>query len=120
MYIEPTSTGAHLIAKEGSFTSIQLGYYTKDSEIVPSLFLETDNGSQDSTIRIQTGSDFAEVMAEAAGTTGAYHIMQMIAYPRYNKAYIHSNKWTRGADNAGWGETYVDDDWYLRVKPYSG
>lgn len=57
-------------------------------------------------------------MAEAAGSTGAYHVMQMIAYPRYNKAYIHSNKWTRGADNADWGETYVDDNWFLKVKPY--
>lgn len=119
MYIEPTSTGAQLVAKEGSFTSIRLGYYTDNNQIVPSLFLHTPNGSQPSDVRLMTGTDFAEVLAESAGSTGSYHIMQMISYPRENKAYIKSNKWTRGSSNADWGETYVDDNWYLRVKPYS-
>lgn len=118
MYIEPTSTGAHLVAKEGSFTSIQLGYYTNDSQIVPSLFLETENGSQDSVVRIMTGADFAEIMGEAAGTTGSYHVIQMIAYPRYGYSTIHSNKWARSADTVSWGDMWVDSDWHVRVKPF--
>ena len=52
MYIEPTATGAYLIGKVGNYDAIQLGFYTKNNETVPSLFFYTDNDYQDSLVRI--------------------------------------------------------------------
>lgn len=122
MYIEPTASGARLIGKDNSYETLYLGFRSYDGSMVPAMYLNAQNGlnSQDSTIRIMSGSDFAEVLAESAGTTGAYHIIRMIAYPRKKYATIEGNKWPKKSDTTIYddlsnGAVYVDNG-YLKVK----
>jgi hypothetical protein len=69
------------------------------------------------------GSDFAEVLAESAGSTGSYHIIRMIAYPRDGYGTIEGNHWPKKSDTTIYdklssGAVYVDGD-VLKVKGYS-
>ena len=121
MYIEPTSTGARLIGKDGDTNVLRLGFYTNaDNNSVPSLFLITPNGNQDSLVRIQSGTDFAEVLAESAGTTGNYHAVRLISYPRYGFSTVESNKWPTSSSMSGLstGSVYVDNNGFLKAKGY--
>lgn len=122
MYIEPTAEGARLIGKDGSYETLHLGFRNYNGSMVPAMYLNAQNGSntQDSTIRIMSGSDFAEVLAESAGSTGAYHIIRMISYPRYGYGTIEGNKWPKRSDTTVYnrlsnGAVYVEDG-YLKVK----
>ena len=120
MKIVPHSTGAYLVGYDNTYETLRLGFYNNNGEYVPSLFLNSKNGYnyQDSVVSIMSGSDFAEVMAESAGSTGSYHVIQMIAYPRYGWASLYSNKWPTSPDATGlsYGGVYVDSSGYLRVK----
>ena len=125
MYIEPTSTGARLVGKDGSYETLKLGFNSYNGGYIPSLFLSSKNGYnyQDSLIRIMAGSDFAEVLAESAGSTGSYHIIRMIAYPRDGYGTIEGNHWPKKSDTSIYdklssGAVYVDGD-VLKVKGYS-
>lgn len=82
------------------------------------IFLQYPNNPQSSLIRINVGSDFAECLCEAAGTTGSYHIIRMIAYPRYNYATIEGNKWPDESrlSDLSVGAVYVDASGFLKVK----
>ena len=122
MYIEPLSTGARLVGKDGSYETLHLGFRNYNGSMVPAMYLNAQNGlnTQDSTIRIMSGSDFAEVLAESAGSTGAYHIIRMISYPRYGYGTIEGNKWPKRSDTTVYnrlsnGAVYVEDG-YLKVK----
>jgi len=121
MYIEPTSTGARLIGKDGTYETLYLGFYQYNGNSVPAMYLKSKASNyQDSLVRIMSGSDFAEVLAESAGTTGAYHIIRMIAYPREDYATIEGNYWPKKSDTTVYnklsnGAVYVDDG-YLKVK----
>lgn len=121
MYIEPTSTGARIIGKDGNTQVLSLGFSKNaDNNYVPSLFLITPNGNQDSLIRIQSGTDFAEVLAESAGTTGNYHFVRLISYPRYGFSTVESNKWPTSSSMSGLstGSVYVDNNGFLKAKGY--
>lgn len=122
MYIEPTASGARLIGKDNSYETLYLGFRSYDGSMVPAMYLNAQNGlnSQDSTIRIMSGADFAEVLAESAGSTGAYHIIRMISLPRENYATIEGNRWPKKSDTTIYnklsnGAVYVEDG-YLKVK----
>ena len=122
MYLEPTVTGARLVGVDNDYTILELGFYNHSTYgYIPSLFMHSKNGynSQDSLIRIMTGSDFAEIVASSAGSTGAYHIARMIAYPRKGYATFYSNMWplkdSTAYNNMESGEIYVDGD-TLKVK----
>ena len=121
MYIEPTSTGARLVGKDGTYETLHLGFYQHDGNYIPAMYLKSKaSNSQDSLIRIRSGSDFAEVRAESAGSTGAYHIIRMIAYPRDDYATIEGNYWPKKSDTTIYdklsnGAVYVDNG-YLKVK----
>lgn len=127
MYIEPISsgqtTGARLVGKDGTYESLWLGFYNNGTDTYPSLYLKAKaSNNQDSLIRIMVGSDFAEVLAEAAGTTGSYHTIRLIAYPRYNYATIEGKKWPKITDTTIYnslstGAVYIDNG-YLKVKGY--
>ena len=121
MYIEPTSTGARLIGKDGTKQVLSLGFSTNSQgSYVPSLFLQTPNGSQDSLVRIQSGTDWAEVLAESAGTTGRYHIVRLISDPGYGFATVESNRWPTSSSTSGLstGSVYVDNNGFLKAKGY--
>lgn len=124
MYIEPTSTGARLIGKDGTYETLYLGFYQYNGNSVPAMYLKSKaSNNQDSLVRIMSGSDFAEVLAESAGSTGAYHIVRMIAYPREGYGTIEGNHWPKKSDTEIYnklskGAVYVDGD-VLKVKGYS-
>ena len=121
MYIEPTSTGARLVGKDGSYETLHLGFYQYNGNSVPAMYLKSKASNyQDSLVRVMSGSDFAEVLAESAGSTGAYHIIRMIAYPRDDYATIEGNYWPKKSDTTVYnklsnGAVYVDNG-YLKVK----
>ena len=117
MVIEPREDGARLVGKDGNTEVLTLGFNSYENSYVPSLFLTAPNGTnyQDSVIRIVSCPDFAEVMAEAAGNTGSYHIIRMIASPRDGYATIQCNAWPSSNQNLESGMVYVQNG-YLRVR----
>lgn len=120
MYISPTVTGAQLIGKDNDYTTLSLGFNLIEGGYRPSLFMMSKNGynNQDSLIRIQASPDFAEVLAEAAGSTGNYHTARLIASPRWGYSTIECNHWPRNPNMEGmtYGSVYVDENGFLKAK----
>ena len=130
MYIEPTSTGARLIGKEGENETLSLGFYTMDGVTRPSLRFAQKSGGITSysyyeannfSIRMPRSADSIEgylsdgVRISFSNSNGKFSV----GLGSNNKVYLGASSaamWVYGRNNVSVGQVFIGDDEILRVR----
>lgn len=113
MVIEPTSTGARLVGRDGSTEVISVGFMNYGSA---SPYINLNNGASDSSyVSLQIDHDSLRI-----GTTNNYYFR--LFYNSSSKISIHGNwsSWYKDTElsSINKGDVYVDGNGFLKVKDY--
>jgi len=117
MYIEPTSSGARLVGKEGSTEVLSLGFNTIGSEIVPSLklgssYMEQTSGQfygsfNNGLSTLEYNLYYNSSIVTFYNSTYSSNVVQLMVGVSNRKAFIRATNY--GGDAQMWPTEGVDD-----------